>query len=143
MNQDSTDPVQPSDPAQPQSGGNRPKWLTRKEYTDPAEKKRDFWIGVVLFFILNVVLALCQFGLGFGLIDTWSGSSDILIGIVAVLFWLLPWAVNIGLIVLFALTRSQIALGMLAGFGIILALAIAAGIIFTIWCFVALSSSGF
>ncbi|MCC6299999.1 MAG: hypothetical protein IT314_11925 [Anaerolineales bacterium] len=140
MNQDSNEPI-----IQPQHEGGGSKWLTRKEYTDPAEKKKDFWIGVALFFVLNVVLTLCQWGLGYGVTSAAPdlNASSTLGTILMWVFLLLPWAINIGLIIYFAFTRSQIALGMVAGFGIALFLVICAGVIFTIWCFAALSSSGY
>ena len=123
----------------------KPKWLTRKEYTDPAEKKRDFWIGVAIFFVLNIVLTLCQWGLGFGVgsvFPDFSNSDSVsstLATILYLVFALAPWVINIGLIIYFAHTRSQIALGMVAGFGIALAIVICLGVLFTIWCFATLS----
>lgn len=126
---------------------NKPPWLTRKEYTDPAEKKRDFWIGVGLFFALNIALTLCQWGLiAVSLEFTVSGSDSVssaLASIFYLVFTLAPWVVNIGLIVFFAFTRSQIALGMVAGFGIALAIVICLGLIFTAWCFATLASSSY
>ncbi|HRQ33814.1 MAG TPA: hypothetical protein PLM89_11990, partial [Anaerolineales bacterium] len=132
------------------AGNNgKPKWLTRKEYTNPAEKKRDFWIGVAIFFVLNIVLTLCQWGLGAGfytvspsIVDSNFPSSPLF----SILSWallLMPWVINIALVIYFALTRSQIALGMLAGFGIALAIVICLGVIFTVWCFATLSSGSY
>lgn len=128
-------------------GTGKPSWLTRKEYTDPAEKKKDFWIGVGLFFVLNIVLTLCQWGLGYGAMTVAPdgfGSDDFsttLMTIISWIFILLPWVINIGLIIFFAFTRSQIALGMVAGFGIALAIVICLGVIFTLWCFAVLGST--
>ncbi|GJQ51768.1 MAG: hypothetical protein HKUEN02_06150 [Anaerolineaceae bacterium] len=162
MNTENNTPIDPNDgadqpPASDQNnapfelaGNNgKPKWLTRKEYTNPAEKKRDFWIGVAIFFVLNIVLTLCQWGLGAGfytvspsIVDSNFPSSPLF----SILSWallLMPWVINIALVIYFALTRSQIALGMVAGFGIALAIVICLGVIFTVWCFVALSGSGF
>ncbi|RIK29888.1 MAG: hypothetical protein DCC56_10950 [Anaerolineae bacterium] len=146
MNDLSNEPIQPSGSPSSDNGGSKPSWLTRKEYTDAAEKRKDFWIGVVLFFVLNIALVLCQWGLGFGAMTVAPnglGSDDFsttLTTIVSWIFILLPWVINIGLIVFFAFTRSQIALGMVAGFGIALAIVICLGIVFTIWCFIALGS---
>ncbi|MBV6452594.1 MAG: hypothetical protein MHPDNHAH_03352 [Anaerolineales bacterium] len=72
------------------------------------------------------------------------GSDDFSTTLTTIISWifiLLPWVINIGLIVFFAFTRSQIALGMVAGFGIALFIIICLGIVFTIWCFVALGST--
>jgi hypothetical protein len=54
---------------------------------------------------------------------------------------LVPFVINVGLMIYFAFTRSQIALGMLAAFGAALAVVIVLGVIFTIACFVMLGSS--
>ncbi|GIK10906.1 MAG TPA: hypothetical protein PKC99_04210 [Anaerolineales bacterium] len=135
-------PTQPTPPIPPPDNSSRNGWFSRKEYASPAEKKKDFWIGVVLFFVLNILLVACQWGLGFGLVSVSPNlpSDEISSALGTILSWimiLLPWALNIGLIVYFALTRSQIAVGMLAGFGIALALVVAAGILFMVVCFAA------
>ena len=122
--------------------------LTRKEYTDPAEKKRDFWLGVGLWFGLNILLALCSWGASTAINNrayTPSGPNTQLVDILPLVSFMLgfiPLLINIGLIVFFAFTRSQIALGMLAGFGIALFFSIILGVIFAVACFVILRSSG-
>jgi hypothetical protein len=147
MNDFSNEPIQPSDSSSSTGGESKPTWLTRKEYTDPAEKKRDFWIGVGFYFILNIVMSLCLWAMGYGFVyaspDFWTTSDTS--PMFSLLLWvitLLPWIVNIGFVIYFALTRSQIALGMVAGFGIALAIAICLGVIFMIACFVALGTLG-
>ena len=123
--------------------------LQKKIYETKAEKKKDFWIGVGLFFGLNIVLGLCSWGVFylFGYSGIWfDGSTSTYSDLYAVLscvFSLLPWVLNIGLIIYFAFTRSQIALGMLAGFGIALLIALCLGVIFAAYCFYALSSGGY
>lgn len=138
MNSENNTPIGSND------NEGKPKWLTRKIYETAAEKKRDFWIGVGIFFALNIVLTLCQWGLlAVSPEFTITGSdrvSSTLASILYLVFTLAPWVINIGLIVFFALTRSQIALGMLAGFGIALAIVICLGLIFTVWCFATLAS---
>lgn len=140
MNSENNTPLDSSD------NDSKPKWLTRKEYTDPAEKKRDFWLGVGLFFVLNIALTLCQWGVGFGTfaISPEVRNSDFVSSpLFTILYWvltLLPWVINGGLVIYFALTRSQIALGMVAGFGIALFIVICLGVIFTVWCFYSLGS---
>lgn len=122
--------------------------LTRKEYTDPAEKKKDFWLGVGLWFGLNIILSLCVWGANAMLLTGISSSGDSsstaydLYSILSAILGCLPLLINIGLIIYFAFTRSQIALGMLAGFGIALLITICLGVIFTVWCFYALGNSG-
>jgi hypothetical protein len=123
-------------------------WLTRKEYTDSAEKKRDFWIGVGLFFGVNILLGICSallYSVLFSVIypsdgTTFTPASDMYTVLSCVLN-LLPWVINGGLIIYFALTRSQIALGMVAGFGAALAIVICLGAIFMAYCFYALGQS--
>lgn len=123
--------------------------LKQKIYETAAEKKKDFWVGVGLFFGLNVILSLCGWGLNAAMWSvmytpegTNTGLADIYPTISCIL-GALPLLINIGLIVYFAFTRSQIALGMLAGFGIALILVVCLGVIFTVWCFYALSSGGY
>jgi hypothetical protein len=116
--------------------------LSRKEYTSDEEKKKDFWIGFAVWFILNVVLCLLQLGAGAlvaGLastIEQGGGASETLISAFSLVTSLLPWVINIGLMIYFALTRSQIALGMLAAFGAALVLVIVAGVLLTTACFI-------
>ena len=111
---------------------------------DPAlaKKRRDFGIGVGLFFGLNLVLWVC------GIVSTSIlylpdipyQISDAL----GIIMALLPWILNIGLIIYLAFKRPQVALGMLAGFGIALAIVVCLFLIVAAVCFVALGSgSGF
>ena len=120
--------------------------LTPKEYTDPAEKKRDFWRGVGLWFGINIAMALCSWGVSAMLLGQMARTSDPnspifnTYSIANTILGLVPWMVNIGLIIYFALTRSQVALGMVAAFGFVLFLVICLGIIFAIACFVMLGT---
>ena len=122
--------------------------LQKKIYESEAEKKKDFWRGVGLWFGLNILMALCSWGVNaalFGVMSSPDGSSTPLSNVYPILSLILgtlPLLINIGLIIYFALTRSQIALGMLAGFGIALLLTIILGVIFTVACFVVLGSGG-
>ena len=122
--------------------------LTPKEYTDPAEKKKDFWRGVGLWFGLNILMSLCGWGLTAALTGAMAGTTDpnspifSAYSAISIILAIVPWLVNIGLLIYFALTRSQIALGMLAGFGFALLLAICLGVIFAVACFVMLGSQG-
>ena len=122
--------------------------LTAKEYTDPAEKKKDFWIGVGLFFGLNILLGICFAGASVALssaafpADGSSTTFSDLYSILSCILSLLPWLINIGLMLYFAFTRSQVALGMLAGFGAALLITICVGVIFAAYCFYVLSNSG-
>ena len=142
-------PAQSNEPVESAGNeGRKPRWLTKKTYETAAEKKRDFWIGVGLWFGLNIVLTLCSWGaqgLLFGLLSStvdYNSSVDVYT-LVSLIMGAIPLLVNIGLIVYFAFTRSQIALGMLAGFGIALLLVICLGVIFTAACFVILGSANY
>lgn len=153
MDELSNEPIETNEPAPfsppPSSGEDKPGWLTRKEYTDPAEKKRDFWLGFGLWWGLNIALGVCQWiiSMAFAAVTTAGdysvGASETLSTVLAVILYILPWVINIGLIIYFAFTRSYMALGMLAGFGSVLALAICLGLIVTAACFVIISSMGY
>ncbi len=123
--------------------------LKPKIYETTPEKKKDFWIGVGLFFGLNILMSLCGLGLSVGMTSmmyTPDGTTTALADVypaVSCILGALPLLINIGLIVYFAFTRTQIALGMVAGFGIAFLLTLCLGLIFTAWCFYALSTSGY
>jgi hypothetical protein len=122
--------------------------LIRKEYTDPAEKKKDFRRGVGLWFGLNILVALCSWGASTVINNrayTPDGPNPQLVAILPLVSFLLgfiPLILNIGLITYFAFTRSQIALGMLAAFGIALVITIILGVISAVACFFIFRSSG-
>lgn len=123
--------------------------LKQKIYETEAEKKKDRGIGIAIFFGLNILMGLCSWGLRaamFGVTYTPDGTNTALADIVPVISCVLgalPLLINIGLIVYFAFTRSQVALGMLAGFGIALLITLCLGLIFTAYCFYALSAGGY
>ena len=116
---------------------------------NPANKKKDFWRGVGLFFGLNIVMGLCSWGASTALYKmtyTPNGTNTQLVDVysaVSFILGVLPLLINIGLIIYFAFTRSQIALGMLAGFGIAFLIVLILGVILTVWCFVSLGSGGY
>src|SRR5258706_15357980 len=121
--------------------------LKQKIYETAAEKKKDFRLGIALFFGLNILLAACSWGIfvlfgysGVAFNPSTSTYSDIY-NVLLCIFSLLPWVLNLGLIIYFAFTRSQIALGMLAGFAIALLITICLGVIFAAWCFYTLGSN--
>jgi len=124
--------------------------LKQKIYETKAEKKKDFWLGVGLWFGLNILMGLCSWGLNYVIfavipfIVTWDVSN--LFAFYSQFSWVIGFlalAINIGLLIYFGATRSQIALGMLAGFGIAFLITICLGVIFTAWCFYVLSSGGY
>lgn len=103
-----------------------------------AKKRRDFWIGFGIFFGLNFVLWLCSFGAS-SLLYTPDIPYEIS-SILGIVITFLPWIVNIGLIIFLAFKRPQMALGMLAGFGVALLIVVCLFLITLAVCFVALGS---
>lgn len=106
------------------------------------KNKKDFWLGVGIFFVLNIVMAILRWGLLFAFsgvffsaLDSSSAFANIY-SIGAIILGFSPYVINIGLMIYFSVTnRGQIALGMLAGFGIALAIAICLGVLFMAVCF--------
>ena len=110
--------------------------LTKKEYASREENKKDFFIGVGVFFGLNVltyVLQLLVMAVLTYLPLPAGDKSSISIGL-SCLSYPLQLLVNIGVMVYFALTRTWIALGMLGTFAFLILLALAAGVILSIVC---------
>jgi hypothetical protein len=116
---------------------------------NPADKKKDFWRGVGLFFCLNIVMALCSWGASTALYNmtyTPNGTNTPLVDVYSAASFILsvmPLLINIGVIIYFAFTRRQIALGMLAGFAIAFLIVLILGVILAVWCFVSLGSGGY
>ena len=118
--------------------------ITRKEYSDPAEKKKDFWKGFWLWWVLNILLCFATTALTALMANLTNGDNPTLnpvVGMVSLVVSFLPLLINVGLIIYFALTRAQMMLGMLAAFGAALGVVVVLGIIFTVACFV-MSGSG-
>jgi hypothetical protein len=116
--------------------------LARKEYTDSAEKKKDFWRGFWLWWLGNIALWIITLG-GTAALLTAEGDNitiNSIVDIAILVVNVLPLLINGGLVIFFALTRSQIALGMLAAFGVALAIVVVLGIIVSIACFVMLGN---
>ncbi len=119
-------------------------WPKRKEYTTPEEKRKDFWIGFGLFWGVNILLLIVTIAAQAGLYSLESSSSPnaAVTGIVGLTLTLLPWVINGGLLIFLAVTRTQMAFGMLAGLGSAFALVVLAFIVLLIICFTS-SGSGF
>ncbi len=118
--------------------------LKKKVYENEAEKKKDFWRGFWIWWGLNLLLGILSTAGTVSLsslVYNSSNASSALASALSIVLGLIPLMINIGLLIYFALTRSQIALGMLVAFGAALALVIVLGIIFTVACFVILGSS--
>lgn len=52
----------------------------------------------------------------------------------------LPWLVNIGVLIFFAIKRPPVLFGMLTAYGIAFGVALLAGIVFLAFCFILLAS---
>lgn len=120
----------------------------QKTYETSAEKKKDFWRGFGLWWGLNILLALCSWGLT-ALVYSFAITPDgpvtpyyDIYSNLSCILGTIPLVINIGLMIYLAFTRSQMALGMLAAFGVALFITICLGVIFTVWCFYALGNSG-
>jgi hypothetical protein len=107
---------------------------------DAKKKRRDFWLGVGLFFGLNIALGGLS-ALFFGVLYNLDIPYDV-INTISLIVNFLPYVLNIGLIILLAFRRPQMALGMLAGFGIAVAIVVCLGLIFMAACFIILGSYG-
>jgi len=119
----------------------------RKIYETKKEKSRDFWIGVIGWVILNVVLwglstVLYAFLLQYAVSTQFDPSVSEFFAYLPTFSSCLPLLINILLITFFAFTRRWIALGALAAFGAAFVLAIIAGIVLTVACFLIFNSAG-
>lgn len=103
---------------------------------DAKKKRRDFWLGVGLFFGLNIALWGLS-ALFFGVLYNLDIPYDVVNIILTVV---LPYVLNVGLIIFLAFKRPQMALGMLAGFGIALLIVVCLFLITAAVCFIALGS---
>ncbi len=120
--------------------------LQRAVYETKAEKTKDFFIGVGLFIGLNVVLTgviiLLSYLASKVTTDLNVDILDTVTALIGIVLYCLPLLLNLGVMIYFGLTRYWIALGMLGTFAALLLLTVIAGVVLTIWCFVALSNSG-
>lgn len=119
--------------------------LTRKEYTTPEEKKKDFWRGFGLWWGINVVMLVMFVASAMATSTLYSPADGTISSLdpgFAIVLNLLPWLVNLGLLIFLAQTRSQMALGALVAFGVAGAIAVILGIFAAVACFFLLFSTG-
>ncbi len=119
--------------------------LTRKIYTTRREKTIDFIIGIVILHIVNIVMTLGSIGLTYLLVQVPFDNSlrQTVIPVLTLVCQCLPWLVNLGMLVLFGVTRYWIALGALATIAFYFLLAICAAVVFAVVCFVQLAKPGY
>jgi hypothetical protein len=119
--------------------------ITKKEYTTPEEKKKDRRRGFWLWWGINVLMWVITFGLS-ALLGVGMSSADEnltrILGIANVIIGLLPWVVNLGVLIYLALTRTQMAWGFVLGFASAFALVLVLGVVLAVVCFVIIAASG-
>ena len=146
MSEELPDPIMET----PQEKSNEAPIMTEPAF-DQAEvkkkNKKEFWYGVGLFFVMNIVMGLCFWGVqfaAFAAVDSIGGMNPTLTNLVSglsAILGFLPFIINVGVIIyLVVKNRPQVALGMLAGFGVALVIVICLGVILMGACFVALGA---
>ncbi len=102
--------------------------LERKVYETRSQKVVDFFLGIGLSIVLNVVLWFVL-SLGLGVVASIVGATpndtaQSIIGLVSMIVYGLPCLIQIALLIYFGLTRYWIALGMLGAvaFGLLITL---------------------
>lgn len=122
--------------------------FTPKVYETEAERRRDFIIGFIGWFILNIIFSACV-GVISAFVNGAIGSVtdpvtyDTITTFFGLFITCLPLLLNVGGIIYFGFTRSWIALGALAAFAALLVLSIILTICFLAACFVAVASYGY
>ena len=118
--------------------------MPRKIYETTSEKRKDFWLGFIGWWVLNILMGVIGFVISLAVTPMMSNmdfeTSANLMNTVSLLASCLPLLINVGLMILFAFTRSQVALGMLTAFGVALLITICLGVIATVACFVMLGN---
>jgi hypothetical protein len=95
---------------------------------EPFYKTRDFWLGFIGWFGGNALLCGAQSVLS-GVIFDNPISSVLLVAVSC-----LPLLVNIGALIYFGIKRPRVALGMLAAFGVTLAVVVCIGVVLFVVC---------
>lgn len=86
---------------------------------------RDFWLGFAGVIVVNILILQVGSALNQAAYDGgWSTELN-----------LIPWVVNIGGLILFAVIRPRVAIGMLVAYGVGFSLALLAGIFLLVLCF--------
>ncbi len=103
--------------------------IERKLYESRGEKTKDFFLGVLLFVLINAISAFL-----FSLLANQTNAQGEFTAMTGLLPNCLLFLINLGLLVGFGFTRYWIALGMLGTFSFLLALSVLAGIVLGIIC---------
>ena len=104
----------------------------RKEYETRQQKTVDFVLGVAIWIAINVVMVGIQVALTGAAASASQSTNPALstvVNVALVVCTILPWIVNIAVIVVLAIYRRWMAFGMLATIGALMALVICLGIV--------------
>jgi len=111
-------------------------YFERKVYETRSQKVGDFFLGIGLFIAVNIasgVISTLFTGIVVSMSSAWNSSAlQTLSGLLIFLVYVLPFAVQVGLLIYFGLTRYWIALGILGAFAVSLLLVL----LFVAACFV-------
>ena len=110
--------------------------MKRKKYLTKEEKINDFVIGFVGLFVLNGAIYLLLYAI-VGFVQ--EGAGEIIQQIISIAASILPWVINVGLLVFCAWWRSWIAIGALSALGFLVMLSILAGICCAVACLTMIS----
>jgi hypothetical protein len=104
-----------------------------------AQKQRDFWLGIGLFYAMNFVMWLIGVLIWavIGGLSLTGTLADIVTGIIG----FVPFVINLGVIIFLAFKRPRMAFGMLAAFGVPLAITVCLALAFGAVCFVLLGGN--
>lgn len=115
--------------------------LQKKVYASSAEKQKDLAIGVGVFVGLNFFFYAIAVLVSSLLPLLGESGTESLISLISLcLSYTLPFLINIGALIYFALTHTWIALGMVATFGFLVILAMILGMILSVVCFATIGS---
>lgn len=116
--------------------------MKRKKYLTREEKALDLVIGFVGFLVFNVVICLLLYAVGILVAIVGyelGGTGELMEQVRIYITFILPWVINIGLLVFFGWWRSWIAIGALFAMGFLLMLHILTGICGIVACLMLIS----
>ena len=133
-------PVLPEADAEKKSDMENTPSLPEQE-AEKKKRRRDFWLGMIGSIVGNLVLIGLVVLVAILGSTAMSGADEnaIVNIIISAIIWalnILPWALNI-IVIILALVKHRpgIVLGILASYAIAFVLVLIAGVILTIYCF--------
>lgn len=110
---------------------------------------RDFWIGFVGWWVINICAGTVQSMMVYGavaispnMVDGSTPDFSSMIGLLSQGLGCLVMLANIAAIVYFLFKRKYLAFGILAAFGLSIAITLCLGLLFMVGCFVLISAAG-